>query len=133
MSEAAKLHKSNENLCNGNPKITGKHERALQWLFKNIGETQIRAKTTPQHEAACWMFRDDQGWSVQRFAMATIYYATKGAGWDMNTDWVTQKHECSWYGVGKSVSWGFYEFLHVFFSFVLTSSCLLSIPATPLQ
>lgn len=101
MSEAAKLYKSNENLCNGNPKITGKHERALQWLFKNIGETQIRAKTTPQHEAACWMFRDDQGWSVQRFAMATIYYATKGAGWDMNTDWVTQKHECSWYGVGK--------------------------------
>ena len=98
-STEAALHQQYANMCDGRPKIKGKHEKALKWLFKNIGETQINSRSTPQHEAACWMFRENKGFTPQRFVLATIYYATKGAQWDINTDWMTNKHECSWYGV----------------------------------
>ena len=102
--EASTLHQKYANMCSGNPKITRKHEKTLKWLFKNIGENQIGTRNTPQNEAACWVFRDNKGFSVQRFVMATIYYATAGAAWDINTDWITRKHECSWYGVQCSMS-----------------------------
>ena len=98
--EGALVYQKYANMCGGRPKILKKHDKSLQWLFKNIGETQVVSSTSPQHEAACWMFRNDnRGFTPQRYVMAVIYYATKGAGWDTNTDWMTQKHECSWYGV----------------------------------
>jgi Leucine-rich repeat (LRR) protein len=93
------VYENYRNLCSGQPAITRKHDKSLKWLFKNIGETNIKVSSTPQHEAACWMFRQSKGFSPQRYVMAVIYYATKGAKWDINTDWMTQKHECSWYGV----------------------------------
>lgn len=87
-------------LCQGAPVITRKHEKALSWLFKNVAESSIVSVSSPQHEAACWMLRQKHSsFSPQRFVMATIYYATKGARWDINTDWMTSKHECNWYGV----------------------------------
>jgi hypothetical protein len=81
------------------PLVSRKHDKALQWLFKNVGETNVVSAKAPQHEAACWMFRSGKGFSPQRYVLAVIYYATKGAQWDVNTDWMTSKHECSWYGV----------------------------------
>ena len=86
-------------MCRGLPSITKKHERDLQQYFKTIGETKIAGKT-PQNEAACWMFRQGKSASNrQRYALAVVYYASKGAQWDINTNWMTPKHECSWYGV----------------------------------
>ncbi|KAL3910891.1 MAG: hypothetical protein SGILL_007506 [Bacillariaceae sp.] len=92
------IHLSQKNLCLGRPTITRKHEGTLQWLYQNIGETQIVSQTTPQHEAACWMFRNSK-FSPQRYAMAVVYYATAGAKWEVSTNWMTSKHECDWYGV----------------------------------
>jgi len=70
----------------------------LQQLFKTIGEMKITGNT-PQNEAACWMFRQGRSYSSQRYALAVVYYASKGAQWETNTNWMTPKHECSWYGV----------------------------------
>jgi Leucine-rich repeat (LRR) protein len=44
------------------------------------------------------MFRNSK-FSPQRYAMAVIYYATKGAKWEVSTNWMTSRHECDWYGV----------------------------------
>mmetsp|Transcript_35093 Transcript_35093/g.99862 ORF Transcript_35093/g.99862 Transcript_35093/m.99862 type:complete len:313 (-) Transcript_35093:55-993(-) len=99
VSDAAPVYQKYTNMCNGMPTIARKHDKTLQWLFKNIGEANIVSSNSPQHEAACWMFRSNKKFTSQRFAMAVIYYATKGAKWDENTDWMTSKHECSWYGV----------------------------------
>lgn len=93
------LYEKNRNLCAGQPIITRKHEASLQWMFHNVGETQIQGSKTPQHEAACWMLRSKKSFSPQRFVMAVIYYATKGMQWDVSTNWMSTKHECSWYGV----------------------------------
>ncbi|KAG7341551.1 leucine rich repeat LRR-containing protein [Nitzschia inconspicua] len=96
-----RLYQKYQNLCHDQPTIKARHEKGLQWLFKNIGETQITSRTSPQHEAACWMFRQSSAWNPQRYVMAVIYYATKGGSrWEFSDNWmVASKHECTWYGV----------------------------------
>jgi hypothetical protein len=98
-SSAALVYERHRNLCAGRPIITRKHEKTIKWMIKNIGESQIKSSSSPQHEAACWMMRSNTKFSPQRFVMSVIYYATKGANWDINTSWMTTKHECNWYGV----------------------------------
>jgi len=92
------LYETHKNICRGLPSISKKHESDLQQLFKTIGESKIAGKT-PQNEAACWMFRQGRSYNSQRYALAVVYYSSKGAQWDTNTNWMTPKHECSWYGV----------------------------------
>lgn len=99
VSDAATVYQKYTNMCNGIPTITRKHDKTLQWLFQNVGEANIVSKSSPQHEAACWMLRSGKKFTPQRFVLAVVYYATKGAKWDVNTDWLTSKNECSWYGV----------------------------------
>ena len=97
-----KLYERFSNLCNGNPKITKKHEKAIRWLIQNVGEGSLTLSSSPQHEAACWMIRENRGgtsFSPQRYALAVLYFATKGMSWNENKNWVTHKHECTWYGV----------------------------------
>jgi hypothetical protein len=101
LCDAAKtkpLYQQYNNLCVGLPIISKKHESNLQKLFKAVGETKLTAKT-PQKEAACWMLRQGGRYNDQRYALAVVYYSSKGAQWETNTNWMTQKHECSWYGV----------------------------------
>ena len=37
---------------------------------------------------------------VQRFALATLYYATKGIGWKYQRFWLSRVHECQWFSSG---------------------------------
>jgi hypothetical protein len=99
VSDAALVYQRYTNMCNGMPAIARKHDKTLQWLFTNVGEANVVSSNTPQHEAVCWMMRSNKKFTPQRFAMAVIYYATKGAKWEENAGWMTSKHECSWYGV----------------------------------
>ena len=99
VSDAATVYQKYTNMCNGVPTITRKHDKTLQWLFQNVGEVNIVSNCSPQHEAACWMLSSGKKFTPQRFVLAVVYYATKGAKWDVNTDWLTRKNECSWYGV----------------------------------
>jgi len=92
------LYENYKNLCRGLPILSSKHEKHLQWMFKTFGETKITGSTS-QNEAACWMFRQGKIYSTQRYVMAVVYYSSKGAQWEINTNWMTMKHECSWYGV----------------------------------
>ena len=93
-----KLYEKHPNLCRGQPKITKKHENDLQKFFKKVGRDKLIGPT-PQNEAACWMLRQGKSYEPQRYALAVTYYASKGQQWDTNTNWMTPKNECSWYGV----------------------------------
>ena len=85
-------------LCKGQPMITRRHEKALQWLEKNVGEGSLVMSTSPQHEAACWILQEGN-FRPQRYALGVLFYATTGIKWEANAHWMTHKHECSWYGV----------------------------------
>jgi len=79
-----------KNLCSdiNAPALAGKQNaKVLTWLLQATGESSLKLKTSPQHEAACWMlFGDPLRKKVlgnraafrQRYALAVFYYATKG-------------------------------------------------------
>ena len=98
------LYERYTDLCGGKPTITKKHEKTIKWLLQNVGEGSLVLSSSPQHEAACWMLDNlnKHKFSAQRFALAVLYYATKGMSWTTDTvdnGWVSHKHECNWYGV----------------------------------
>ena len=78
------------------------------------GETleTVQDPTTPQAQAWDWAYLDIQAnpshssaQSLQRFVMATFYFATDGPNWEVSTDWLDfDSHECDWYYVGNNVS-----------------------------
>lgn len=64
----------------------------------------IQDNRTPQYQAWQWILNDpllEQYTStdrvLQRFALATLYFATLGEGWLDNTSWLNYSvHECQW-------------------------------------
>ena len=61
--------------------------------------------TGPQAHAFQWLTLNDNfasyahnGTLLQRFAMATLYFATDGPSWTNNTGWLSDTDDCSWFG-----------------------------------
>ena len=83
---------------------------SLRTTFENmLPDYTLRAikedPTSAQRSAYDWIMRDtdelsvylDQDWRVkQRFALATLWYATNGRNWENKMDWVadSETHEC---------------------------------------
>jgi hypothetical protein len=60
--------------------------------------------SSPQVKALCWLERDEGRNSLsalsalQRFVLATLFYATGGERWDQAGEWLNySQSECSWY------------------------------------
>jgi len=94
-------------ICSSKPKLNSSRDhQALQWLLQKIGKRSIQSRISHQHKAACWILHDDGkkisvGKAfVQRYALAVLYYATQGEEyWKEDTNWMSSKSECQWYGV----------------------------------
>jgi len=61
---------------------------------------------SPQHNALYWVSEtDDRGLKIdnpnliQRYTLAVLYYATNGANWVNNENYLTDVFECMWHGV----------------------------------
>ena len=74
--------------------------------FQNETETLVALQVTgsPQYQALQWVLADPQldafpEWRLrQRFALATLYYATDGPNWINNDKWLSYAHhECDWF------------------------------------
>jgi hypothetical protein len=67
------------------------------------GGATLQTPSTPQNNALIWLadntklntYSDSQ--KIQRYVLATLYYSTNGEKWNDNTDWLSNKDECSWY------------------------------------
>ena len=64
---------------------------------------QLLDPLSPQGMAYDWMSNLDTALDVctystldQRYAMATLYFSTKGDGWTKSAGWLTDVSECSW-------------------------------------
>ena len=88
------------------------HEEALEAFRNNLAVESLAALdnlTTPQGQAYKWLRSEDDNPLMQgdpeirnramrqRFALATLYYATGGPQWKNHSRWLTQEHECTWY------------------------------------
>lgn len=59
--------------------------KALQWLEDNHSTDSVTTNSTTRDRL------------LQRFALATFYYATNGFGWQFNRYWLSDAHECEWW------------------------------------
>lgn len=116
------------NLCSeiNAPSLQGKQKaKLLSWLLQATAESSLKSKSSPQHKAACWsLFGDPRRKKVQgnrasfrqRYALSVFYYTTQGPeNWyndvgsqnattsaikeDGSNQWLSNSHECTWYGV----------------------------------
>ena len=59
--------------------------------------------SSPQHRAYLWLSEntnlEDYSDEViaQRYVLATFYYSTRGDGWFLKDDWLSDENECEWY------------------------------------
>lgn len=83
-------------------------ETELQDIVNKITPDQsiFQDPHSPQSKALRWFKFDIKNYNVtttsrvaQRYALATIYYATNGTGWMTRTQWGSG-NECDWFGVG---------------------------------
>jgi hypothetical protein len=63
----------------------------------------LRDSSMPQYEALEWLAGDanlanytDQE-KIQRYALATLYYSTKGESWTRSDKWLSNADVCDWY------------------------------------
>ena len=80
------------------------HPRSIKSLLPSYTLKSIEEEGTPQARAYDWLLGDPkwQDYSdkriVQRFAMATMYFATNGNDWVRDTGWLAYNvSECDWY------------------------------------
>jgi Leucine-rich repeat (LRR) protein len=78
----------------------------LKPLLSNESLTALNNPDSPQSQSLQWLLEKSnfQAWpfhrQVQRFAMATIYYATGGPSWNNDAGgntWLTNAFECEWF------------------------------------
>jgi hypothetical protein len=76
--------------------------------LQRITDTAILlAPNSPQGQAREWLLTDDPAavdpctyaTLEQRYALATVYYATQGDEWINNTGWLVEVAECDWFQV----------------------------------
>lgn len=76
---------------------------ALKPMLSNESLTALENPDSPQSLSLRWLLeRSNFGaWpfdrQVQRYAMATIYYATAGPSWSNGGNWLTNETECQWF------------------------------------
>jgi hypothetical protein len=77
---------------------------AIYHRITDLLPQQQHTKNSPQALAIDWILQDPlvfqyPDWRIlQRYALATLYYATQGQSWTDSTQWLTyDTHECEWY------------------------------------
>ncbi len=67
---------------------------------KNVKTTKAATATKDQAMDKKLFVKASSQQFAQRYALAVLYYATQGDDkWEIKTNWMSGKHECSWYGV----------------------------------
>jgi hypothetical protein len=93
------------------PTINQKSTRVLQiidFLSPIVGAEKFTLlEWTPQNEAAKWLANDDEssgGWQsmedvsfLQRYVLATMYFAFQGQDWSFSVQFLTPESECTWF------------------------------------
>ena len=81
-----------------------REEVMLETLSKHTPEEELLDAGTPQGMAFEWLLENDAAnvdpctdtTVAQRYALATIYFATEGVNWSNSLGWLSGIEECSW-------------------------------------
>jgi hypothetical protein len=70
-----------------------------------VGQYSNASQPAPVRATSWIMYGDDRKeahtstWLVPRYALVVFYYSTNGQAWSTQTNWLTAKHSCEWFGV----------------------------------
>jgi hypothetical protein len=86
--------------CEDIPRATALIDALLEVTDAEI----LISSETPQGKAGTWLLISDPAsvdpctypTLLQRYALATLYFATEGDDWIDNTEWLLGEHECNW-------------------------------------
>jgi len=88
----------------GPPAAKTPQDYLVEMLPPESAEKALDDFGSPQFMALSWLEQDPSLYNysserlVQRFALATFYYATEGGHWNISKDWLSYDiHECEWY------------------------------------
>jgi len=88
--------------------LPGTPQRKLFNMITRFSGLDIFQEGTKQIESLCWWLDDLDSKSetaqkntlnVQRYILALLFLSNGGDTWIDNQNWMTQEHECEWYGV----------------------------------
>jgi hypothetical protein len=73
------------------------------------GGMALHNRASPQRSAFEWLrspsnledLSEDR--ILQRYALATFFYSTKGWEWTVASRWLSNEHECSWFSTSNSI------------------------------
>jgi Leucine-rich repeat (LRR) protein len=77
-------------------------ERFQREILPEYSQVAIQDTTSPQSKSLNWLANNTELDSyenfkrLQRFALATFYYATGGGNWMVSNDWLSDNDECGW-------------------------------------
>lgn len=69
----------------------------------------LMADNTPQSQAFNWLVAESSSRSlsgtrmIQRYALATLYFATEGNRWFVKSSWLSANDECEWFSTDQEV------------------------------
>jgi hypothetical protein len=73
------------------------------------GRSALSDLSSPQFRAAQWLSEEPNFGSysdrrtLQRYVLATMYFATKGDQWTNSDGWLTTENECNWYSTNVGI------------------------------
>jgi hypothetical protein len=71
--------------------------------------TALRNASSPQNNALNWLAKNTNldsyldAQKIHRYALATLFFSTNGAGWNDNGTWMSNEDECRWYSNGAGL------------------------------
>ena len=82
----------------------GSYQRmALNMITEFASLTDFEDKSSPQHQALCWLLKEITGpvdsSIIQRYVLAVMFYSIDGDGWINNAHWTSGEDHCNWYGI----------------------------------
>ena len=82
----------------------GSYQRmALNMITEFASLTYFEDKSSPQHQALCWLLGEITGpvdsSIIQRYVLAVMFYSINGDGWTNNAHWTSGEDHCNWYGI----------------------------------
>jgi Leucine-rich repeat (LRR) protein len=80
------------------------HIRDIIVANSPVSKMALSDKNSIQSQALSWLYTSDihdmsDHQLVQRWALASFYYATNGNSWVDNERWLTTDDECTWFGI----------------------------------
>eukprot|EP00567_Pseudictyota_dubia_P010412 CAMPEP_0197441402 /NCGR_PEP_ID=MMETSP1175-20131217/7677_1 /TAXON_ID=1003142 /ORGANISM="Triceratium dubium, Strain CCMP147" /LENGTH=746 /DNA_ID=CAMNT_0042971665 /DNA_START=172 /DNA_END=2412 /DNA_ORIENTATION=+ len=90
------------------PPPTSPRFQAMKRVVADISSWEdVSNPASPQFQALMWLADvdtkripvDDISAVLQRYSVVVLYFSTGGDNWKNNTNYLTERHECIWYGL----------------------------------